>query len=478
MRDRRAAPSPALLSAQRRLEQLRASSRAGQLQGPRCAEPNTDPPADRTRPGLAHYVGQLPLHLGWSSAPGAALIRRSVPAGQAAGRRDLVVPRAAPASAALSAGPAGSEDFQPTKASDGSVADGSVTAGTVTEAKVKLYPDLALAMLGHNQTATGRLWLLLHHLDGAGRGWLRIDRVQQQLTSKESPLRLCGRRQLRHLLRQGQDLFWQRDRERIWLRSAAKVALALQTGRLRQRPVALPVSVLLQGMGTVRAHLYASFHSGRRRTAPSRADGPISMAGPISGAGPISRRRLAQLSHVPERTQRHYDRVANVTVTANLAVGPRLEAAAAQECAWRHGRSTFVFTDSRGRQGPRGRRYLAWRLPNSYRGPHQSCSQGRKRKINWQIDLVTSGAQGNGLPEDRRNAGREGLWPVDGRGAGPALEEHRLFHPHGQAAARAFRPAGRRANRRDIYWPQAAARRNGRALWHVIPGKEKVPLRR
>jgi hypothetical protein len=157
---------------------------------------------------------------------------------------------------------------------------------------VKLYPDIALGMLRQGETATGRIWLLLHYLDQEGRGWLRIDITRHQLTTKTSKLRICGWRQLRKLLNKGEGVFWTRDSDRLWLRSAAKVAAALGVGRLTGKPAATPVAGLLQGIGGVRAHLYASFHSGRAKT---------STPGP--GGMPVARATLEWLTGACRRSQ-------------------------------------------------------------------------------------------------------------------------------------------------------------------------------
>jgi hypothetical protein len=76
-----------------------------------------------------------------------------------------------------------------------------------------------------------------------------------------------------------------RDKQRIWLYSAARVAQALGVTGLSGRPVALPAAALLGGIGAFRAHLYAAFHSSRAKEAP---DGEQTM--------PIARQTLAGLS--------------------------------------------------------------------------------------------------------------------------------------------------------------------------------------
>jgi len=311
---------------------------------------------------------------------------------------------------------------------------------------ISLFPDLALGMLREGLTAAGRIWLLLRHLDGDGRGWLRIEVIQEKLTARDSELRLCGRRQLRNLLQQGKGIFWERDRDRVWLKSAAKVAMALGVERLSGRAVSLPVETLLGGIGQVRAHFYASFHSGR------------------TGLGfkpqgrPISRDRLEQITGVPARTQRDYDRAAGVVRQGNIAVGERYQTKNFQERAWCHGRAAFPYLDHDGRFGPAGDKYVAWRLPNNYEGPHDTGPVGRKKKINRQIDLVNTGAQGNGL---------------SGRNS-------KIFHTNGPEAGKAYNRDGTA----DIYWPAELALSLSKGVghsgspdkgrrWHVLPARRK-----
>jgi len=317
---------------------------------------------------------------------------------------------------------------------------------------VKLHPSIALAMLGQGLAAPGRIWLLLRYVDQDGRGWLDLGQVQRLLSQKESELRVCGRRQLRNLLRQGEGIYWRRDKSRLWLRSAARVAIALEVERLRGRPVAVPLKALLGGMGQVRAHFYASFHSGRSLHSgrPASKDD--------NAGSPINRTTLRQITHVPARTQRLYEQRAGVEVWSNMAVGEKLTDKNLQERAWRHGRATFLFTDAEGRHGPDGGRYVAWRLPNSYQGPHALSPKGRTKKINHQIDLVNSRAQGNDL--DRTLTCEQ---------VAVRLKLDRLFHTNGREAGRVYN----RDQSKDQYWPASNARAGGRRLWRVLPAREE-----
>jgi hypothetical protein len=410
-------PSLSLLEANRRLYELRAQAQAerrlnvkpcsvprGSYAGQNGAEngsPNPDDPAQ---------LPDLPPHLGWESEAFTAVLRtaqerRRAAAGGSETESVTWRPELHLITGATAAAPAKPE-FNPQTDS------------------IKLYHDIALGMLRQEQAAAGRLWLLLRYLDDQGQGWIAVDRARVMLTGQASPLRVCGRRQLRNLLCQGEGTFWQRDAERIWLRSAAQVAAALDVARLSGRPVALPVRVLLAGIGEVKAHLFASFHSGRR------------------SRNPINRHTLERVTGVPARTQSGYEKIAGVAGHCNFAVGERYALEMAQERGWRHGRATFVFVDHQGFQGETKRRYVAWRLPNSYAGGHEPCPRGRQKKINRKLkDLVMKRAQGNS-----------------------SGEVSRLFHSDGAAAARTH---SRRGDT-DHYWPGNPAAQRSARLWNVI----------
>jgi hypothetical protein len=271
----------------------------------------------------------------------------------------------------------------------------------------------------------------LRYLDEEGRGSLRIDIITQQLTQKTSTIHLCGKRQLRNLLRGGEGVFWERDEEHVWLASAARVACALGVERLTGRPVALPIAALLKGIGQFRAHLYTAFHSGRAKESAPGKEGM-----------PIGRATLTSITGVSRRSQRAYEERTGVQTQANYAVGEQDAVAAAQRRAWRQGRALFKFRDYRGCQGKRGRAYLAWQLPNSYSCPHDQRPKGRQKRINRKLaDLFMKGMTGNG----------EG-------------KVERRYWYTGKLAARAY---GRGPDR-DKYWPGQRLRVKQRRLWYLI----------
>ena len=215
-----------------------------------------------------------------------------------------------------------------------------------------------------------------------------MDELRKRLATKGAQLRLCGWRRLRQLLAQGENVFWRRDNTgRVWLCSAAKVAQHLQVERLIGQAVELPVAAVLGSIGDYRAHLYASFHSGRKHD------------------NPISRQSLHDITHVPTRTQREYDRRLDVQRETCIAVGERATPTTIQRRAVAHGRNTFILKDKLGKLGQAGAEYVAWQLPNRYGRIHRTCATNRQRRINRQLkhtDLADLRAQGNGVKMCRR----------------------------------------------------------------------------
>jgi hypothetical protein len=300
---------------------------------------------------------------------------------------------------------------------------------------VALSPSLGLAILRKKKAAGARLWLLLRAIDNKGSGVVSQDRARSALTDEASPLRFCGRRQLRNLLTAGEGLFWQIDEGRIWLRSAIRVAHALGLDRFRGRDVAIPTSALTGGIGSVRANLFAAFHSGRE-------------------GAPISRRTLAKESGVAPRTQRLYDRRSGVRKETNFACGPALNSAEAEDLAWFHGPAAFTWRDSRRGRGDNETRFLAWQLPNSYHGPFAQAGRGRRKRQNKALaDLLHTGTAGNG---------RRPMDDLIPRYFADARAASRAFARENTAVDQAARQTAARLNT-AVYWPSIT-----KGMWHCL----------
>ncbi len=306
-------------------------------------------------------------------------------------------------------------------------------------------------MLRQEQEAAGRVWLISRFLDREGCGVLRIDNIIQSFTVKSSAHYLCGKRQLRNLLRAGEGIYWTRDKERLWLRSAACVAAALGVERLTGQPVALPLSALLSGIGAFRAHLYAAFHSGRAKSEARRS------------AMPIARDTLAGLSGVGRTSQRTYEARVGIQPLANFAIGEAATEGRQEERAWRQGQAVFTLQDYDGQQGRQGKTYLAWQLPNSYTGQHTLRPKGRQKRINRQLqDLVMKGMPGNeGDLAGRPAAGQ----PATARRR-PVVATKR-YYPNGRAAGQRRPQSGTEAAG-PCYWREQGVGNGRFALWHAL----------
>jgi hypothetical protein len=435
MDDRAPTTSPQLLAANRRLHKLRR-----EMQAKRKA--SIGAPWDLADTAPAEEIAALPPHLGWGSeALTANLRRRHGPIqSEPVDERESPVP-ASGTDEGQSTGEGGSENEAGKVENCGNPYSAQPAPQQCEKEWVKLYPDIGLGMLREALTAPGRLWLLLRYLDIEGRGTLRIDITQQNLTQKSSRLRLCGKRQLRNLLRDGEGVFWERDKTHIWLRAAGKVAYALGVERLSGKPVALPLEALLNGIGGFRAHLYTAFHSGRTK---ETADG--------SQAMPIARSTLAELSGVGESSQRAYESRVDIEIQANFAIGDERTKEGQEDHAWRQGQALFTLKDYRGYQGKKGRTYLAWQLPNSYIGEHAHRPRGRQRRINRKLkDLVIKGMPGN---VERRNEARR---------------LKKSYFPTKERAAKVHE----RNSERALYWRRHQTRNGSFELWQWLERRQQ-----
>ena len=355
-----------------------------------------------SRPIAHAEIAKLPLHLGWGSARVTAVLR-------VAHQQPIV--------------------HAPIQLPEASIIEEAPPQSLATT--IKIYPSIALGMLRQEQTAVGRIWLLARHFDSAGSGKIRIAAFRKLIATPSAPQRVCGWRQLRNLLRQGEGVFWERDKTHLWLFSAAKTAHALGVTRLTGKPIALPVSSLLGGIGAVRAHLYASFHSGRVKE--TRRNGVDAM--------PIARETLTAVCNTSPTTQRKYEAETKLAVQQNYAIGGVVNKENAEASAWKHGAGVFTIKE---RNNHSVKEYLAWQLPNTYGSSHQQRPLGRQKRINRALkDLVTQGMPGN----------------VEEAGE---LVVAKRYYANGKLAANARDRADG-----ELYWHQKKGR-NGRSFWYTL----------
>ncbi len=290
---------------------------------------------------------------------------------------------------------------------------------------VRHYPDIGIAALNADMASIYRVWLACRYLDTDDKGWVAVDHARQMFTDNKSPLRLFGWRRMRQVMGKGNGRFWQWDKQngRLWLFGVFRIVVHLKIAKLVHQPIALPLSAIVSGVGGFKAHSFGAWHSGRKHS------------------NPISRQTQERLTGIPERTQRHYCRMARIERHRNFAIGTRYKSEDGKENAWRHGQ-TFEFVDKQGRIGKRNGRYVAWQMPNSYVGAHTQTAKGRMRKINSALkDLVTKGAQGN-----------------DGK------RVEKLYHADGGEAARVVN----RGTAVDAFWPMRDPGRGKIGMWSIF----------
>ena len=246
-------------------------------------------------------------------------------------------------------------------------------------ATIRVYPSILAGVMTEELTTAGRVWLLARYIDQPGRGWIKISRLREALTAKNSPLRIFSWRRLRQVMTKGDDIFWERDDSgRMWIRSNKKVAIKLDLIRLTGKSVHLPIKGLIGNIADAKAAFYASFHAGR----PS---------------SPISRVVLRTITGVPERTQLTYEERTGITAKRNIALGHAIQLKERQHLAYKDRHAYFVFNDLKGIFGPEGQKYHARQLPNSYTCSYETARSRQQKRINQALkaDLVTQEALGN-----------------------------------------------------------------------------------
>ena len=361
-------PSPALLSAQKRLLQRRIM--LGVHPSPKVGEKSSD---GFDEAFTAHALSwencePLPAHLGYESQRVTESLRKIHPFVQHKQKEYLKI----------------NTSWTETIHFEKEDKDSSFETPSISSTElVTVSPDLVGEMFKRKQTSILRLYYLFRYLDTEGSGQLNLSRIRKQLTEAGSPYRICGPKRFGQLLQSGMGLFWTMGNGRIWLRSLPKVLGSFGVTRLQFRSVDMSVSSLLNSMSKTNAHFYATIHSGRNSNAP------------------ISRATLTELTGIPKTTQIQYEKTAGITKTTNYAIGPHANEEQRENMAWQRGTAVFTVTDYLGLQGTPGAKYIAWQLPNSYRNLYACRSRSRRKRINNKLGLVIHREPGNGFVRDR-----------------------------------------------------------------------------
>jgi hypothetical protein len=173
---------------------------------------------------------------------------------------------------------------------------------------------------------------------------------------------------------------------------------------------------------------------------------------------PIARETLEEITGVGRRSQQTYEHKTGLKVQQNFAIGERTDLERRQNRAWLHGQALFELKDYRGRQGKRGRTYLAWQLPNIYGSIYEQRPKGRQKRINRELAvLFMKGMTGNSeeAVEHESFNGRE--------------KYVKCYYANGALAAKAYN----REPSQDKYWWREKTVGNHLGAWHALPAVDK-----
>ena len=238
---------------------------------------------------------------------------------------------------------------------------------------VKVYPEIAIAILGSELTRAGNLfarYLTFRFADTEGGGNVQL----------VWPANKAQRKKLQRDLKAGEGIFWTQDKtnDRLFLRSWGKVGQSLGVSRLKLHPVYLPIKAVTGKLQYFKAKLFAAWWTANKWH--------------------MSQQKIAEIYNISPSTQLRYCRIAGIQSKPQYALGETYTQETAHETAYERGNKTFIFTDYKGKQGKAGQKYLAWRLPNEIHHTGLNLApRGMQRKHNRQLtDLFNEGLTGNG----------------------------------------------------------------------------------
>ncbi len=242
--------------------------------------------------------------------------------------------------------------------------------------RLEFSPILAMRAVIAGHGREWLLWAMARELDPSGSGVIHRDRLCAFALSQGFP-DSSFRRWLSGARRLGlfKELVWRSGRVLI-ITGEKRAAEIMAVGRsgIGNKKASLPLKNLAGS--DWKAWVWASFIA----TLKER---------------PMSRRRMRDLTGVPERSQREYERLAGVTVTVNFAHDGRdtSHIAGIQEYERSH---AFVWHNRR-----LGKAQIVWRLPDTRRAPVgvYPTRGGRLRKINR---ALKSGSSPVGRAHDER----------------------------------------------------------------------------
>lgn len=276
---------------------------------------------------------------------------------------------------------------------------------TVTaEPTIRVSPSLSNAIIKAERTAEYRIWSLLRHLDTSGTGSINSKYARTQITKV---LKVCGKRRYNQIIRAGLGVFWERwGNGRLRICGMAAVCRQFDVRHLSGKNVEIKLKDVTGTFKQFKAALLSSFYASRK-------------------SNPISRETIRAITGISERTQQELDQISGVTIEKNIGIATVQTPENIQDYFYDNGQAAFSFIDHKGKQGKKGVTYNAQRLPNTYYSPLTIGTNGRKKKVNTQLNelLVIKEAQGKSSTQydrifyhdqrqatNRAKAGHDAIW--------------------------------------------------------------------
>ena len=135
--------------------------------------------------------------------------------------------------------------------------DGQVV-GARSDVQILHHGEVAVAAMREGMSSHYQLWLAARMLDEAGCGWVRWEDLCTAVCQPGSWFMYQVPR-LRQILREGEGLFWDVGKGRVWLRSLARVAGVFGLQRLGGEFVTIDRETAVAGAQRFRAVCFAAW---------------------------------------------------------------------------------------------------------------------------------------------------------------------------------------------------------------------------
>jgi hypothetical protein len=282
--------------------------------------------------------------------------------------------------------------------------------------RVKIYGSLCTAAISQRHDSSLRLWHLAKMIDEPGSGVVSDLALRDVISANIG----TSKRHVRRLLTRAQELGWltpitRHHGEQVWLlASLERVSRSL--GVTPSQGALIPAQQLRK-LKTWRGAAWAAFLGGR----------------PGKRHMPITRKTLARLSGIDERSQRNYQQSSRmITARRNIAISN-------YPVAMLEG-----IQDVQGRPAFKVGRCVGWQLPNSYTARVDLAPRGMARRISKKLSA------GGVLTYAATRGGQQ---------------RERLFYGDHQGGVRAMR---REDRAHEVFAYSGASTERGSGVWEHI----------